>query len=79
MADGFKTLKGDERTMVLANCVARAIDDALGKGLQVDQCTSIVATVAADYWRVTYGEKDLPGLAEVITMRAGDPLPRGQH
>ena len=75
MSGSIEEEKGDERFSDLGNEVSDAINRAMRRGLECDQACSVVAQVAADYFRGTYGNNDLPGLASIITLSAGRPMP----
>lgn len=60
----------------LANQVSEAISTAIFSGMEVDEACCVAAHVIADYARGSYGDAYLPDLAEIITGRAGAPLPK---
>lgn len=59
----------------LSNAVSDAIAAALKRGMEIDEAACVVATVAADYARLEYGEDYLAGLALVVMKRKGMPMP----
>jgi hypothetical protein len=59
----------------LANAVSGAISSALKRGMEIDEAACVVAGVAADYARGGYGDAYLQELAEIVRMRAGEPMP----
>lgn len=65
----------DLRLTAFANKISSAIDDAVDSGMALDEIVSVVATVAADYGRCTYGNRYLKGLAHLVRARAGAPMP----
>ena len=60
---------------LLGNQVSDAINAALRMGLEIDEAVCVVAQVAADYARLTYGNAYLPKLADVVIKRAEMPAP----
>ncbi|MBZ7921622.1 hypothetical protein LAC81_07495 [Ensifer adhaerens] len=60
---------------VLANAVSDAIYAAQLRGMELDECLSVLVQVAADYGRGTYGKDFLTGLAELIVARGNEPMP----
>lgn len=71
----FATLSGSSPAM-LANDVSDAIHAALTRGMGIDEASSIVAAVVADYARGEYGDAYLDALSQVVKSRAGEPMPR---
>jgi hypothetical protein len=63
----------------LANAVSDAIAFAIKRGMEVDEAVCVAIGVAADYARGEYGDGFLKDLADVITARAGEPLPSRSH
>ncbi len=71
----LQTVKMDERLVLLANSVSDAVHVALLQGVQADLAAGVVAQVAADYIRATYGNRALKGLALAVRERARMPMP----
>ncbi len=61
---------------ILSNEISDAINKALRSGMEADEAVCVVASVAADYARLSYGDDYLCGLATVVTSRAGMPAPQ---
>lgn len=59
-----------------ANEVAKLIDAAQERGMDLDIAVCVAIGVAADYGRAEYGDAYLDALAFVIKARAGKALPR---
>ncbi|OHV85918.1 hypothetical protein [Ensifer sp. LCM 4579] len=59
----------------LANAVSDAILAAQMRGMEIDECCSVLVQVAADYGRSTYGNDYLRGLAELIVLQGDRPMP----
>lgn len=72
---GFETVRHDELTR-LANAVSDAVAAARDHGMEIDECVSVVVTVAADYGRAAYGDDFLDALADLLLRRVNDPLPK---
>lgn len=70
----FATLTGRSPTQ-LANAVSDAIAEAQTRGMEVDECLCVVATVIADYARIVYGSDYLDRLAGVMAAQKGRPEP----
>lgn len=60
---------------ILANAVSDAIHAALESGMEVDEAVCVVAGVAADYGRASYGNDYLDQIAAVVKMQGEQPLP----
>lgn len=72
----FETISGTPRLTELANEVSAAIEAAIVDGIPMDEAVSIVASVAADHARITYGPGYLLQLAEMVRRRNEQPLPK---
>jgi hypothetical protein len=59
----------------VANATSDVIHLALRHGMETDEITCIVVTVAADYARLAYGDAYLTELAKLIEERADAPAP----
>lgn len=59
----------------LANTVSDAINAALRRGMETDEACCVVASIAADYARLEYGDRYLASLAHVVLERAKEPQP----
>lgn len=70
----FATLTGSSPAR-LANDVSDAIAAAQTRGMEVDECLCVVATVIADYARIVYGHDYLDRLAAVMAAQKSRPEP----
>ncbi|ASY56447.1 hypothetical protein [Sinorhizobium sp. CCBAU 05631] len=70
----FATGQGPNFTR-LAQAVSEAVAEAQRRGMEIDECASILVAVAADYGRASYGDQYLTGLAEIVLQRSEMPLP----
>jgi hypothetical protein len=59
----------------LGNAVSDAINAALRRGMGVDEATSVVVQVAADYGRGAYDNLFLQQLARIVIDRGDVPMP----
>ncbi len=73
--ENLETVSGDVRITDFANAVSDALHTALDSGLEVRHVASVLAAVAADYMRVTYGPDSLLDLTEIIVMQGMRPEP----
>lgn len=70
----FATLTGRSPAQ-LANAVSDAIAAAQTRGMEVDECLCVVATVIADYARIVYGDDYLDRLAGIMAAQKSRPKP----
>lgn len=75
MSDNLEKVSGDDRITTFANSMSDAVHDALEAGLEVRHVASVMAAVAADYMRVTYGPRSLEDLSAIIAAQAERPEP----
>ena len=59
----------------LAEAVSEAMVAAKADGMEFESICGIVIGVAADYWRLKYGDDSLEQLATVVIAQRGRPLP----